>query len=485
MYSLALALVPPEDYRLGTSPSFVDHAGAVRIIRDTVGFSRATIKFIPKDDGVEVKIDVDDRTGKWGCAWILQTIKLSTKPGQRKEMTWARAGEITWARLKLAGKSDEKLVDVVKDIIIMGTLELANVPSCIATSLAKALCESQLTVLKITRSMVFSEEVAKMLAHILSNCKTLEGLELASCNFSGASLESVQLVADALKRSRLQSFSFETHGRRGSLALALLLGKGLVGHKTLKSLCFSGHTFHTVDAVAAQVILSKENCMVKELYINCCTDAEPTELVGLPNFTGGAVNVVDAVAASLNDNRTVTLLDLSDTKVVSDKQMEALAGVLSKNTVLDELIMESCGISKEGIIAFASMLPEMPWLRKLNLNMTKCGPEVCDALRGGLEKGNFGLHMLECQTGRRWGCCSPLTYFYDCDEQCRLAIECRLAVNRGGLSLLAKQDSAEKNVPSSLWPYVFGRAQTGGAYSNDVVFNLLRAQVVTFGPGTV
>ncbi|CAB9513885.1 Leucine-rich repeat protein [Seminavis robusta] len=476
-----LILVPPEDDRLGTSRAFVDHAEAVRTIRDTVGFSKATIKFTAK--GHRLEIAVDPRTGKWGCPRI-GTIKVSTmEPKQQKEMTWARAGEITWVRHGPSRRDRmEQLVDVIKDAIIMGTFEFANVKPCVAPFLAKALCQTQLTVLKITRSTVFSEEVAKMLAHLLLNCKTLERLELSSCNFSNASPESVLLVADALKRSRLQSFRFGTHScYRGSLALALLLGKGLVGHKTLKSLCFSGHTFHTVDAVAVQALLSADNCMVKKLYIDGCFD------VG-PESTGGAVSIVDAVAAALTVNQTVMLLDLSDTKVVSDKQMEALAGVLSKNTVLDELYMENSGISEVGIIAFALVLPKMTRLRKLDLKRNGCGQKACDALRSSLEKGNFGLHVLEFekQDFRAASvCCTPPSYFYGCDEHCRLAIECQLALNGGGRALLGKQDGGKKNVPSSLWPHVFERAQTVGTFSNDIVFNLLRAQAVAFGPGKV
>eukprot|EP00797_Seminavis_robusta_P004018 Sro125_g060160.1 NACHT, LRR and PYD domains-containing protein (221) ;mRNA; r:30813-31475 len=218
--------------------------------------------------------------------------------------------------------------------------------------------------------------------------------------------------------------------------------------------------------------------MVENASIKYCSDAGIAEVPGTIHG-GKIVGIVDAVAAALNTNQTVRVLDLSDTNV-PDSDLATLTGVLSKNASLKQLVMESCRISEEGIIQFASALPRMPNLRKLNLRQNKCGPQVCDALQRGLENGNFGLHVLEFEKGRFDGnCCSPPEYFHDCESKCLLAIKCLLAVNRAGRSLLVNnRDCTKTRVPTSLWPYVFERANDDIHFSKDIIFNLLRAQAL-------
>jgi len=455
-----LWLVSPDDARNGKG-CFLDHAAAVKRIQTKVGFSRATIKFYPKRQH-EASLHIDENGGQtWGCSRI-SGIELRTRPGRDDEnppgIVWARRGDIAWRREARLYKeptieeSIEKLANVIKDGLVLGTFEFedfkgSGIPCCVAPILGKALTQTPLVVLKFSRQHfsrqhAVTSEVAAMIAHLLVCSKTLSSLELNGCDFYKASSDSLRMVADGVRGSRLRTLSFSSHTDiRASSFLADLI-QSMVGHPTLEHLRISGHAFHTEDATSVATLLKAETCRLKKLDVSDdCTDAETSK-----------VGIIDLLIDALALNRTITRLDLSnvasrnetDTYTgVSLEQMKALASALCLNNTLEELVLENSGISEEGIIAFASKLPKMQHLRKLDLRRNECGPLAADALRCAMENGNTSLRSLAFQKGQFDGpCCTPPSYFYDCKDECHQAIDLQLALNRGGRYLTTNMNDA-------------------------------------------
>jgi hypothetical protein len=260
-----------------------------------------------------------------------------------------------------------------------------------------------------------------LLANILSQTTTLQGLDMTGCHLGGSV---VGLAEGGLRHNKSLRILTLAQCYATDEQIAAVI-RAIENHPSLEELILYGNECRSEGLKAVGRLLRSSTSTLTTLDLTWQDDGHSTLQLDLSLFT-----------QDLKTNCTLKALHLSRNEF-SNGSMAALADALAYNTTLEHLSLRGCRLDCEKIVPFAETLPEMKGLKTLwlhsNPNLGQRGAEV---LLDGLRQNCMlqDLVLAPCD----WKCCQELSHLLD--------------VNWGGRRLLKRN-----NVPTSLWPLCFGR----------------------------
>ena len=146
------------------------------------------------------------------------------------------------------------------------------------------------------------------------------------------------------------------------------------------------------------------------------------------------------LAIGLQKSKSLKMLHLAWCKLGKDTVMEAFGKALSINDTLNSLVLYECEIDDEGIAKFATYLPKMNGLRRLDLGGQQkfSDSQIENSMAPELSRN---LEMEEVVL-RKCGSTNILAYYCD--------------LNRAGRRFFRFSE----NTPVGLWPLILGRITT-------------------------
>jgi hypothetical protein len=229
---------------------------------------------------------------------------------------------------------------------------------------------------------------------------------------------------------------------------------GCASARKLKYLDISGNRLDE-DTMAALVDLVGTHTTLEEVR------AKNLDLVGTD---------LGALIASLEENATLKLLDISTNQLDSTPLFTRLVSALTVNQTLEALILERCDISDDCCTILAEKLPYMKGLKYLNLNMNPFYNSGARRLLDGL-KANGNLHSLQVgkSSCKACHCCGPLDKDYDKSyKNEHHQVQSLVHVNRFLSSVRASR------MPPNLWPLVLETADN----DLDLTYFMLREEIL-------
>ena len=291
---------------------------------------------------------------------------------------------------------------------------------------------------------VMTEDIARRLKDTISFTTTLEEVSLSgSRRLGGTSLS--RLVKGLRANTSIKVLDLGDCQLDDARTMSFLAA--LKEHNSLHTLDLSNNQFsdESLKVLASDLLCDKTKVQVLDLSMQQCR-----------------MNM-KIIAPALVANATLKTLDLKNSRLV-DEDVVALADLLCANRCIQDLnLSDNRQITDGGIIYFASKLPQMKNLKRLNIRKTQPPTgslAVMEALRAGMQK-NTQLTLLR-----------TVFWKYVCHGR---HVQHLVNLNRGGRRAL------DETLSPALWALVFQRANEMTYYcpltqnaKTDAVYHLFR-----------
>ena len=207
-------------------------------------------------------------------------------------------------------------------------------------------------------------------------------------------------------------------------------------HPTVRHLDLTQNCAHSHALESIADLLVSDECSLKSLNLSSQNSSQENEELDGWTLLAKAID-------ALQNNTSLTELDVSGNKYSNPAVLKAFSRCLSHNTTLQTLDINDSEISEEGIKILGRSLPSFRGLKVLNITGSEYGEEALQCLADGLRHNRI-LQNIGSIVDGKFGSLSHRSN--------ATIIEHYLDLNRAG------RRAMQNDIPLSLWPVLLARA---------------------------